>query len=142
LTPGLIAGRYVRQNRAAGPVAFHFERALFQRAIGNLVGNALPHTPPGGRVVVSAGFDPTGLAVSVADMGCAIAAEHVPHLFDRFYRVEASRSPGQGLGLAIVRSIVELLGGTASAVSIPTTITLRFPRLDAAPGSSATRTSV
>lgn len=122
---------------SSGPVAFALERTLFQRAVGNLVANALAHTPPGGRVVVSSEIGPTGLAVSVADTGCGVAAEHVPHLFDRFYRVETPRSPGQGLGLglAIVSSIVELHGGDASAASVPgvgTTITLRFPWRDAA----------
>jgi two-component system heavy metal sensor histidine kinase CusS len=108
------------------------DRTLFQRALGNLLTNALTHTPEGGRVVVSASSGPEGLVVSVADTGAGIAPEHLPRLFDRFYRPDPARSSGQGvgLGLAIVKSIAELHGGRASITSRPEAgcvVTLDFP---------------
>jgi two-component system heavy metal sensor histidine kinase CusS len=71
--------------------------------------------------------------VTVSDNGCGIAAEHLPRVFDRFYRAESSRSSdGAGLGLALVKSIVDLHGGSAkidSEVGRGTTVKLRFPVL-------------
>lgn len=124
---------------APDPVSFPLERTLFQRALGNLITNALAHTPSGGRITVSAGIEPAGIVVAVSDTGCGIAQEHLPRLFDRFYRVEGARSPGQGvgLGLAIVRSIAELHGGGALAESGPdggTTVTLHLPRRESGRG--------
>jgi two-component system, OmpR family, heavy metal sensor histidine kinase CusS len=118
---------------APGPIRFDLERALFRRAVGNLITNALAHTPVSGRVTVSAREESGRLAVSVADTGLGIAAEHLPHLFDRFYRVDAARTAGDGvgLGLAIVRSIAEMHGGHATAESRPsegTVVTLSLPR--------------
>jgi two-component system, OmpR family, heavy metal sensor histidine kinase CusS len=97
------------------------DRALFQRALGNLVANAVGHTPPGGRVTIAASPEAGGVRVAVEDTGCGIPAEALPHLFDRFYRPDRARTPGQGvgLGLAIVRGIAELHGGRATASSTP-----------------------
>jgi two-component system, OmpR family, heavy metal sensor histidine kinase CusS len=102
-------------------LACRLDRTLFQRALGNLLTNALTHTPEGGRVVVSAFSGPEGLVVSVSDTGVGIAPEHLPRLFDRFYRPDPARSSGQGvgLGLAIVKSIAELHGGRVSVASRP-----------------------
>ena len=106
---------------------------LVRRALGNLVANAIAHTPAGGRVTVSAESSDGRAVVRVADTGVGIAAEHLPHVFSRFYRVRdavASGRPGTGLGLAIVRSITELHGGSATIESRPgagTTVTLTFP---------------
>ncbi len=113
-------------------LACRLDRTLFQRALGNLLTNALTHTPPGGRVTVSAASGPNGLEISVADTGSGIAPEHLPHLFDRFYRPDPARPSGQGvgLGLAIVRTIAELHGGRASIASRPgagCVATLGFP---------------
>lgn len=108
-------------------------RPLVQRAIGNLVENALAHSPAGGSVQVTAAEDDGSVVITVADTGSGIPAEAVPHVFDRFYRVEADRSSstgGAGLGLAIVRSIAELHGGRASLQStmgIGTTVILKLP---------------
>jgi two-component system heavy metal sensor histidine kinase CusS len=112
----------------------HANRSLVQRAIGNLVENAIAHTPPGGEVRVTASEHNGQISVTVADTGCGVPAEDVPHIFDRFYRVERDRSStsgGAGLGLAIVRSIAELHGGDAklrSTVGVGTTATLSFPQ--------------
>lgn len=80
----------------------------------NLVGNALQYTPPGGRVQVSAQQENGEVRVAVVDNGIGISAEHLPHLFTRFYRVDRSRSRvggGSGIGLTIARHLVEAHGG-------------------------------
>jgi two-component system phosphate regulon sensor histidine kinase PhoR len=87
----------------------------------NLVDNAVRFTPPGGEVTVEA--RPTGgrVEISVTDTGVGIAPEHLPRLFERFYRVDASRSRedgGTGIGLAIARSVVEAHGGHIRAESV------------------------
>jgi two-component system, OmpR family, heavy metal sensor histidine kinase CusS len=107
--------------------------SLLQRAVGNLISNALAHTPAGGSVVLSASRRGDQAVVGVADTGSGIAAEHLPHVFDRLYRVDDARSPtsgGAGLGLAIVRSIARLHDGDATIWSEPgrgTRVSLSFP---------------
>ncbi|NUN47837.1 MAG: heavy metal sensor histidine kinase [Candidatus Brocadiae bacterium] len=96
------------------------DRTLFQRAVGNLVQNALAHTPRGGSVSVQARAREGRVEVEVGDTGPGIAAEHLPRIFERFYRADTSRTSlggGVGLGLAIVRGIAELHGGGASVTS-------------------------
>ncbi len=118
---------------ADGKVEVEANRPLLQRALGNLVANALAHTGRGGRVELTAARDGGGVCVAVTDTGCGIPAEHLPHLFDRFYRVDQARSSsggGVGLGLAIVKSIAELHGGTVnltSEVGRGTRVSLRIP---------------
>src|SRR5713101_213199 len=110
------------------------DRTLFQRAVGNLVANALVHTPPGGVITMTATKAGPTVRVEVSDTGCGIAATHLPYLFDRFYRADRARSSisgGMGLGLAIVKSITVLHGGSveiASEVGRGTCATLGFPR--------------
>lgn len=112
----------------------HLDRTLFQRAVGNLIENSLAHTRSGGHIRLELAGQNEMLLVSVADDGCGIPAEHLSHVFDRFYRVDASRSQnnsGAGLGLAIVKSVTTLHGGDARIESTPsqgTRVTLRFPR--------------
>lgn len=109
-------------------------RPLFQRAVCNLVANAVAHTPPGGAVTLTATDHGTSAEVEVSDTGCGIPAGHLPHVFDRFYRadpVRSSSSGNVGLGLAIVKSIAELHGGEvriASEVGQGTRVTISFPR--------------
>jgi two-component system heavy metal sensor histidine kinase CusS len=89
-------------------------RTLFQQAVGNLVSNAIAHTPPGGTITISARVDQGRLTISVNDTGCGIPPEHLPRVFDRFYRIDQARaSSGQnvGLGLAVVKSIANRHGG-------------------------------
>jgi two-component system heavy metal sensor histidine kinase CusS len=104
---------------AADGLQSMLDRSLMQRAIGNLVSNALAHTARGGRVELSAGAVPGGLEIWVSDNGCGIPAESIPRLFDRFYRVDPARSQsgGFGLGLSIVRGIVLLHGGSVQVFS-------------------------
>jgi two-component system heavy metal sensor histidine kinase CusS len=116
---------------AHGEIPVHLNRAFFQRAIGNLIANSLAHTPMGGTVTITAARDTTGTSVIIGDTGRGIPPEHLPHIFDRFYRADPARtSGGVGLGLAIVKGIVELHGGTVSAESTTdrgTTVAVWFP---------------
>jgi two-component system heavy metal sensor histidine kinase CusS len=97
------------------------DRLMLRRAVSNLLSNAVRHTPPGGTIAVH--IDVPGasiVTVSVANTGPAIAPEHLPRLFDRFYRTDSARrqhSEGAGLGLAIVQSIARTHGGEAAVRS-------------------------
>jgi two-component system heavy metal sensor histidine kinase CusS len=115
-------------------LTFAIDRALFQRAVSNLVGNALAHTPAQGEVSLSAEADQAGLRVTVADTGTGIMPEDLQHLFDRFFRSRAARASGRGvgLGLAIVRRVTELHGGKVTVESEPgrgTIVHMDFPQL-------------
>lgn len=91
-----------------------------EQALQNLASNALRHTPPGGTVTLSAERDGGWVRLRVADTGVGIPVEHQPHVFDRFYKADQSRSQiGSGLGLSIVKAIVERHGGTVSVRSTP-----------------------
>ena len=104
---------------------------LFNRAIGNLIDNALRFTPENGKIRIAIGTLKSGTEISVTDDGPGIAPEHLPRVFDRFYRADPSRSSvGTGLGLALVKSIVDLHGGSAtihSEIGHGTTVKLTFP---------------
>ena len=104
---------------------------LFERALSNLVDNALRFTRDGGEIEISITIRDAHSEVTVRDNGCGIAAEHLPRVFDRFYRADSSRSSdGAGLGLALVKSIVDLHDGSArieSEVNRGTTVVLTFP---------------
>jgi two-component system heavy metal sensor histidine kinase CusS len=105
---------------------------LLKRALGNLLLNALQHTPTGGEIRLTMHPSDDGSAeIRVHDTGCGIPPEHNHKVFDRFYRVDPARSEeGTGLGLAIVKSIMELHRGTVTLDSQPglgTTVILRFP---------------
>ena len=91
--------------------------------LGNVLTNAVRHTPAGGTITIGSRMstaDATEVEISVADTGAGIAPEHLPRLFKRFYRVERGRSRsdgGSGIGLAIVRGLVEAHGGRVRAES-------------------------
>ena len=101
-----------------------------RQVISNLVSNALTHTPDGGEVTVSVHQSRTGAVLSVADNGVGIEPDHLPHVFERFWRADASRTRatgGSGLGLSICKAIVDAHGGTIEVQSHPgsgTTITV------------------
>lgn len=109
------------------------DRTLLQRAVGNLVSNAIAHTPSGGEIRLTAAAQNGKAQIEVRDTGPGIPSEHLPHIFDRFYRADAARSStsgGVGLGLAIVRSIAAMHGGSAeieSTVGHGTRVILTFP---------------
>jgi two-component system heavy metal sensor histidine kinase CusS len=115
-------------------VTVNADSILFRRVLGNLVSNALQYTPRSGRVTISAQNNGGQWAeVRVSDTGCGIPSEHLPKVFDRFYRIDPARAhhpQGTGLGLAIVKSIMDLHAGTVTVESRPgqgATFTLRFP---------------
>ena len=109
------------------------DRTLLQLAIGNLVDNAVRHTPAGGAVSLEARVESGRLIIRVKDNGEGIATEHLPHVFERFYRADPARSHnggGAGLGLALVQTIAHLHQGNASIDSTfgsGTSVTLTFP---------------
>src|SRR5205809_5893086 len=109
-----------------------------RQVLTNLFDNALRYTPAGGRITVSLDPAPGGVTVSVADTGSGIAPEHLPRIFERFYRADPGRSReqgGTGLGLAIVKHLVEAHGGRVEAHSMlgrGTTIRMFFPEAEGA----------
>src|SRR5262245_913539 len=116
-----------------GRIEARVDRTLLQRAVGNLVENALHHTPAGGMVRVAGERREGTVTIEVRDTGSGIAPEHLPHVFERFYRADPSRpaNPGGfGLGLAIVKAIAELHRGSVGIASAPgegTTVRLCLP---------------
>jgi signal transduction histidine kinase len=100
------------------------DRNRLEQVIQNLVANAIRHTPAGGRVSISAGRDCGDAVIAVTDTGPGIPAEHLERVFDRFYKVDESRTgtevpSGSGLGLSIVRAIVARHGGIVRASNLP-----------------------
>ncbi|MER5435149.1 HAMP domain-containing sensor histidine kinase [Streptomyces sp. NPDC002588] len=104
-----------------------------RQTVGNLLSNAIRHTPPGGFVALRCRRTGDRVVIEVADTGTGIAADDLPRVFDRFWRADKSRSRqtgGSGLGLAIVRQLTEAHGGTVSVISTPdigTVFTLSLP---------------
>jgi signal transduction histidine kinase len=91
-----------------------------EQALQNLASNALRHTPRGGRITLAGDARDGRVSLRVADTGGGIPAEHLPHVFDRFYKADPSRSDtGSGLGLSIVKAIVERHGGRVGVRSTP-----------------------
>jgi len=112
-----------------------------EQVFQNLAANALRHTPRGGRVRLAALLENERVIATVSDSGSGIAPEHIPHVFDRFYKVDPARAGqtrGSGLGLSIVKAIVERHGATVTVASTPgegTTFTITFaPEASASPG--------
>jgi signal transduction histidine kinase/DNA-binding response OmpR family regulator/HAMP domain-containing protein len=116
------------------PVA-HADPARVRQIVTNLLTNAHLYTPEGGRVTVSVGAAGDDVLLSVADTGRGMTPEQVGRVFDRFYRAESAGPGGSGLGLSIVKSLVELHEGSiqvSSRVDQGTTVTVRLPRAPAA----------
>lgn len=111
-----------------------------EQVMFNLLENAVAYSNPPRRVVLSARQDNDRIEIRVADNGIGIPPNDLPHIFERFYRVDKARSNAAGrtgLGLAITKAIVEAHGGTVEATSLPgegSTFTARFPALPSAPG--------
>ncbi|MFN2426150.1 MAG: ATP-binding protein [Candidatus Binatia bacterium] len=107
--------------------------AMVEQALVNLIDNAIKYSEPGSVVTVDGARDGESLELKVGDHGAGIEAEHLPRLFERFYRVDKARSReagGTGLGLAIVKHITQTQGGTVHVESRPgsgSLFTLRFP---------------
>jgi two-component system, OmpR family, phosphate regulon sensor histidine kinase PhoR len=113
----------------------HADRTALEQILLNLVENALRHTPEGGKIAIETAEARNGVVLSVADTGTGIAPEHLPRIFERFYRADSGRSReagGTGLGLAIVKHLVEAHGGSVSADSVlgsGTTVRIFFPEV-------------
>jgi signal transduction histidine kinase len=132
-----FAERAAQQNveleTATDTAAVNSDPEALRQIFTNLFDNALRHTPPGGRIRVSARREGADTVLSVSDTGSGISTEHLPRIFERFYRVDPGRSRkegGTGLGLAIVKHLVESHGGRVeanSALGRGTTILLYFP---------------
>jgi len=101
------------------------------------VENALRHTPEGGTITIETAEAGNSVVLSVSDTGTGIAPEHLPRIFERFYRADSGRSReagGTGLGLAIVKHLVEAHGGSVNADSVlgsGTTVRIFFPEVAA-----------
>ncbi|TWI48256.1 two-component system heavy metal sensor histidine kinase CusS [Pseudomonas duriflava] len=117
-----------------GEAQIEGDRIMVQRAISNLLSNAIRHAPSGSRVSIQISHQEDTVSLCVENPGAGIAPEHLPHLFERFYRVDGERVHDQrrtGLGLAIVRSIMSLHQGSVGANSTPghnTVFCLYFPK--------------
>ena len=116
----------------APTLAARINPSLLEQAVVNLVDNAIKYSPSGSDVLVKAG-ESNGMVIRVEDRGCGVAAEHLPRLFERFYRVDKARSRslgGTGLGLAIVKHVITAHGGRVSVESAPgigSTFTIHLP---------------
>ena len=120
----------------AGEAHIEADAVLFRRAVSNLVENALRYTGDAGTIAIGIAAQAGQVEIAVRDTGSGIAREHLPRVFDRFYRADPARSAhGSGLGLALVKSIADLHGGTAeieSEAGRGTTVKLTFPSRSAA----------
>lgn len=116
-----------------GNAPLYADPALFRRAVSNLVANAIRYTPAGHSIRLLATSAPRATVISVINPGAGIASQHLPRLFDRFYRADPARSSSAsstGLGLAIVQAIMKLHGGMAEVTSVldgETIFSLHFP---------------
>ncbi|MEW2401190.1 HAMP domain-containing sensor histidine kinase [Streptomyces sp. NPDC046862] len=121
-------------TRVEDTPTLHADPVRLRQTIGNLLSNAVRHTPPGGAVTLRGRCAGDEVVIEVADTGTGIAADDLPRVFDRFWRADKSRNRqtgGSGLGLAIVRQLTEAHGGTVSVTSTTNTgtvFTLRLPR--------------
>jgi two-component system heavy metal sensor histidine kinase CusS len=127
----------------AGQATVHADADLFRRALGNVLANAVRHATPGTTIdvtVQASGAD--AVVIAVGNTGDAVSPDDLPHLFERFYRADRARqgaAGSSGLGLAIVRSVMDLHGGSAGArcEGDRFTVTLRFPAGAASRGPRA-----
>ena len=123
----------LRTEIAADLPVIEIDPDRIQQTVGILISNALRYTPSQGSITVAAKTDRASVTIEVADTGSGIAPEDLPHVFDRFYRADKSRtreSGGSGLGLAIAKSIVMAHGGSLSVqseVGQSTQFTVRLP---------------
>lgn len=122
--------------RVEGAASLRADPLLFRQAVANLLTNAIRHSPQHSEILIEVGVDDQdgAIVVQIHDHGEGIEAAHLPHLFDRFYQVDAARrrdtGQGTGLGLSIVKTIVDLHGGSVEIRSMPgvkTTALLHFP---------------
>jgi len=112
------------QQIAGGTPRLRGDAARLEQALQNVAANAIRHTPSGGRIMLDASRDGNMVCIRFRDTGPGIPPEHLARVFDRFYKVDVSRAgtavpSGSGLGLSIVRAIIERHGGTVLAANAP-----------------------
>ena len=125
--------------RIEGAVTLYADILLLRQAVANVLANAVRHAPPGSEILLAiSGGAASGVEIAISDHGPGIAPAHLPRLFDRFYQTDPARghqvAQGSGLGLSIVRSIMELHGGRAAIESAPgqgARVSLHFPPTEA-----------
>lgn len=134
LTSPIAAGRNIQINATCDGVICDIDPEQITQVVTNLLTNAVRHSPPGSTVTVTARAENGTAVLTVADQGSGIAEEDLPHIFDRFYRADKSRTDGHsGLGLAIAKAIAEAHGGTIEATSRPgegAMFAVRLPAMD------------
>ena len=118
-----------------------------EQVVENLLANALRYTPTGGQIEICGRAEGDSIVLTVADSGAGIAPEHVPHVFDRFYKGDAARTRdanGSGLGLSIAKAIVERHHGSIEVTSVPgrTAFTIVLPRQPPEPAAQSASTSL
>ena len=124
-----------------GAETIYADRTALEQILLNLLENAIRHTGEGGRITIRTTRGDDGVSLAVGDTGSGIPPEHLPRIFERFYRADSGRSReagGTGLGLAIVRHLVEAHGGTVradSTVGVGTTVSIFFPGAPITPQS-------
>jgi two-component system sensor histidine kinase ResE len=120
---------HVRVEDAADQIVADPDR--IEQVIENLFSNALHHVPDGGAIALAAALEADAYVLTVSDSGSGISAQHLPWVFERFYKVDGSRSrgDGSGLGLSISKAIIERHGGRIDVTSRPgqTVFTIRLP---------------
>jgi two-component system OmpR family sensor kinase len=134
--PAIRDGRISLEMNVTPPdLTVRADGQKLEQALQNLAANALRHTPADGRLILDADASREGTRISVRDTGPGISPEHLPHVFERFYKTDASRTAtslsGSGLGLSIVQAIVERHGGTVTAANAPDSgavFEIRIPR--------------
>jgi two-component system sensor histidine kinase KdpD len=131
-----LASHPVTTDLPGEPLLVRLDFSLMQHALGNLLLNAVNHTPPGTAVLIRSRLEEGHLHLSVADRGPGIPAEWLPRIFDKFFRASNAPTGGSGLGLTLVKGFVEAHGGTVRADPQSgggTLFTLRLPQPDKPP---------
>jgi len=117
-----ISARSIHITQALTARRMNADKDKMEQVLVNLISNALKYTPEGGSIEIASAETPESVVISVKDSGIGISEEDLPYIFERFYRADKSRSRatgGSGIGLAIVKFLVEAHGGTVTVVSKP-----------------------
>ena len=127
---GLFEGAGVRLQTRLEPVTVWADQVRVGQIVSNLLSNALKYTSKGGLVRLEVTAEQPWAIIRVSDTGPGIAADELPHIFDRFFRGRTARPTGTGIGLTVVAELARAHGGTAEVSSQPgqgSTFTIRLP---------------